>query len=144
MIGYRLYSRLTLRRARDLLNVAIWNLFIHVSVNIGRNLYCYSSIREEKTRNIPSLPAGSMIFIWWKLKMSYHTSYPNWDSWAVVCHLFLYSLICATTTAFTWLSKFCTLQLSSVFYLYWDLSWCRISFWKGDLQFSNCLKIQFV
>jgi hypothetical protein len=27
-------------------------------------------------------------------------------------------------------------QLSSVFYLYWDLSWCRISFWKGDLKFS--------
>jgi hypothetical protein len=34
------------------------------------------------------LPAGSMIFIWWKLKMSYHTAYPNWDSQAVVCHCF--------------------------------------------------------
>jgi hypothetical protein len=36
------------------------------------------------------LPAGSMIFIWWKLKMSYHTAYPNWDSQAVVCHVFLF------------------------------------------------------
>jgi hypothetical protein len=27
--------------------------------------------------------------------MSYHTAYPNWDSQAVVCHLFLYSFICA-------------------------------------------------
>jgi hypothetical protein len=47
------------------------------------------------------LPAGSMIFIWWKLKMSYHTAYPNWDSQAVVCHFFLYSFICAPTIAFT-------------------------------------------
>jgi hypothetical protein len=23
--------------------------------------------------------------------MSFHTAYPNWDSQAVVCHLFLYS-----------------------------------------------------
>jgi hypothetical protein len=27
------------------------------------------------------------------------------------------------------------------FYLYWDLPWCRVSFLKGDLQFSNCLRI---
>jgi hypothetical protein len=52
--------------------------------------------------------------------------------------------ICASTTAFTWLSKVWTLQLSSAFYLSWDLSWCRVLFWKGDLQFSNCLRIQFV
>ncbi len=51
--------------------------------------------------SIPSLPAGSMIFRWWKLKMSYHTAYPNQDSQAVVCHLFMYSFICAPTTAFT-------------------------------------------
>ena len=81
-----------------------------------------------------------MKFIWWKLKMSYHTAYPNWESQAVVCHLFLYSLICAATTAFTWLSKFCTIQISSVFYLSWELSWCRVSFLKGDLQFSKILK----
>ncbi len=29
---------------------------------------------------------------------------------------------------------------SSVFYLSWELSWCRISFLKGDLQFSKFLK----
>jgi hypothetical protein len=69
--------------------------------------------------------------------MSYHTAYPNWDSQSVVCHLFLYSFICAATTASTWLSKFCTLQLSRVYYLSWELSWCRDSFLKGDLQFSN-------
>jgi hypothetical protein len=90
--------------------------------------------------NIPSLPAGSMIFIWWKLKMSYHTAYSNWDSQAVVCHLFLYSFICAATTAFTWLSKFCTLQHSSDFYLSWELSLCRVSVLKGDLQFKNFFK----
>jgi hypothetical protein len=37
------------------------------------------------------LPGGSMIFIWWKLKMSYHNAYPNWDSPAVVCHFFCIS-----------------------------------------------------
>jgi hypothetical protein len=47
--------------------------------------------------------------------MIYHTAYPNWDSQAVVSHLFLYSFMSAPTTAFTWLSKFCTLQLSNVF-----------------------------
>ena len=81
-----------------------------------------------------------MIFIWWKLKMSYHTAYPNWDSQAVVCHLFLYSFICAATNAFTWLSKFCTIQISNVFYLSWELSWCRASVLKGDLQFSKFFK----
>jgi hypothetical protein len=35
-------------------------------------------------------------------------------------------------------------QLSSVFYLSWELSWCRVSFRKVDLQFSNCIRIQFV
>jgi hypothetical protein len=48
--------------------------------------------------------------------MSYYTAYPNWDSQAVVCHLFLYSFICAPTTAFTLLSKLCTYN-SLVFFL---------------------------
>ncbi len=65
------------------------------------------ALRVGTDSNIPSLPAGSMVFIWWKLKMSYHTAYPNCDSQAVVYHLFLSSFICALTTAFTWLSKFC-------------------------------------
>ncbi len=34
----------------------------------------------------------------------------------------------------------CTLQLSSVFYLSLELSWCRVSFLKGYLQFSKFLK----
>ena len=54
--------------------------------------------------------------------------------------MFLYSIICAPLTAFTWLSIFCTLQLSSVFYLSLEFSWCRVSFLKGDLQFSKFLK----
>ncbi len=43
--------------------------------------------------NIPRLPGGPMKFIWWKLKMSYHTAYPSWDRPVVVCvcHLFLFS-----------------------------------------------------
>ena len=81
-----------------------------------------------------------MIFIWWKLKMSYHTAYPNWDSQSVVCHLFLYSFICAATTAYTWLSKFCPIQISSVFHLSWKISWCRVSVLKEDLQFSTFFK----
>ncbi len=54
--------------------------------------------------NIPSLPGGSMvfmIFIWWKLKMSYHTVYPSWDGPSVVCYLFLHLFICAPIIAFT-------------------------------------------
>ncbi len=54
--------------------------------------------------------------------------------------MFLYSFICAPTSAFTCLSIFCTLQISSVFYLSSELSWCRVSFLKGDLQFSKFLK----
>ncbi len=80
--------------------------------------------------SLACLAGGSMKFICWKLKMSYHCP-------AVVCHLFLYFFICAPTTAFTWLSKLWTLQLWSVFYLSWDLSpWCRVSFWKGNQQFQ--------
>jgi hypothetical protein len=59
---------------------------------------------------------------------------------SVVCNLFLYSFICAPTTAFTWLSKVWTSQFSRVFYQSWDLSWCRVSFLKADLQFSKLFK----
>jgi hypothetical protein len=38
------------------------------------------------------------------------------------------------------LSIFCKLQISSVFYLSLELSWCRVSFLKGDLQLSKFLK----
>ncbi len=51
---------------------------------------------DSNIRNIPSLPGGSiifMIFIWWKLKISYHTVYPSWDGPSVVCYLFLYLFI---------------------------------------------------
>jgi hypothetical protein len=30
------------------------------------------------------MPVGSMKFIWWTLKMNYHTAYPSWDCPAVV------------------------------------------------------------
>ncbi len=72
--------------------------------------------------------------------MSYHTTYPNWDSQAVVCHLFLYSFICALATAFTWLSNFFPFNSLVFFNLSWELSWCRVSFLNGDLQFSKFLK----
>jgi len=58
----------------------------------------------------------------------YHTVYPSWDGPSVVCYLFLYLFICVPTTSCTWLSTFCTLQLSSTFYLSQDHSWCRASF----------------
>jgi hypothetical protein len=60
---------------------------------------------SSKKNQVPSLPGGSLIFIWWKLKMSYYTDYPNWDCSVVVFHLFLYSFICAPTTAFTCLCQ---------------------------------------
>jgi hypothetical protein len=37
-----------------------------------------------------------------------------------------------------------SVQLSSVFYLSWELSLGRISFLKEDLQFSKLLRTQFV
>ncbi len=46
-------------------------------------------------------------------EMSYHSVYPSWDGPLVVIYLFLYLFISAPTTAFTWLSTFCTLHLSS-------------------------------
>ncbi len=81
-----------------------------------------------------------MKFIWWKLKMSYHTAYPGWDCPVVVCHLFLYSFICAPTTAIDLLSKFCTLQLFNGFIYLGTSPWCRVSFLKGDLQFTKLFK----
>ncbi len=85
-----------------------------------------------------------MRLIWWKLKMSYHTVYPSGDGPSVVCYLFLYLFICVPTTSCTWLSTFCTLQLSRTFYLSQDQSRCRASFLKGTYNFQNCLRIQFV
>jgi hypothetical protein len=68
--------------------------------------------------------------------MSYHTAYPNWDSPAVVYHLFLYLFIGGPTTTFTLLSKFCTSQLSSIFYLSQEPLSCRVSFLKGTYNFQ--------
>ncbi len=45
--------------------------------------------------NIPSLPAASMIFIWWKLKMNYHTAYPNWDSRCCLPFFFVFLHMCS-------------------------------------------------
>ncbi len=82
-----------------------------------------------------------MIFIWWKLKMSYHTVYPSWDGPSVVGYLFLYLFICAPTTAFTWLSIFSTLHLSSTFYLSQDASWVQGFIFEGKLQFLKLFKM---
>ncbi len=80
---------------------------------------------QERAAAVTSLPIGQQKEAFtscvvsqipgWCMSSSYHTAYPNWDCPADVCHLFLFSFICAPTTAFTWLSKFCTLQLYSVF-----------------------------
>jgi hypothetical protein len=73
--------------------------------------------------------------------MSYHTVYPSWDDPSVVCYLFLYLFVCAPTTAFSRLSTFCTLQLSSTFYLFQDTSWVQDFIFEGDLQFSKLFKM---
>ncbi len=74
--------------------------------------------------------------------MSYRTAYPSWDCPAVVCHMFLHSFICALITAFTWLSKVWTSQLSiqqCFFYLSWTSPGAGFHFWKGTYNFQNCL-----
>ncbi len=73
--------------------------------------------------------------------MSYQTVYPSWDGPSVVWYLFLYLFICAPTTAFTWLSTFCTLHLSCTFYLSQDTSWVQGFIFGGDLQFSKLFKM---
>jgi hypothetical protein len=72
--------------------------------------------------------------------MSYHAAYPNWDSQAVVLTFVFVFLHMCTNNCFHLIVKIFYIQLSSVFYLSWELSWCRISFLKGDLQFSKFLK----
>jgi hypothetical protein len=59
----------------------------------------------------------------------------------LVSYLFLYLFICAPTTAFTCLSTFCTLHLSSTFYLSQDTSLVQGFIFEGDLQFSNLFKM---
>ncbi len=80
-------------------------------------------------------------YVWWKLKMIYHTVYPCWDGPSVVCYLFLYLFISAPTTAFTWLSTFCIIHLSSTFYLSQDTSLVQGFIFEGDLQFSKSFKM---
>ncbi len=80
-----------------------------------------------------------MVFIWWKLK--WVTTLPILIRFSSCCLPFVfYSFICAPTTAFTWLSKFCTYNSVVFFYLSCELSWCRVSFLKGDLQFTKNFK----
>ncbi len=61
---------------------------------------------------------------------------PSLDGPTVVYHLFLYLFICASTTTFTWLSKFCTSQLSSNFYPSQEPWSCTVSFLKLTYNFQ--------
>ncbi len=69
--------------------------------------------------------------------MSYHTAYPSKIVQLLFAICFSFLHMCTNNCIHLIVN-------SLFFYLSWDLSWCRVSFWKGDLQFSNCLKIQFV
>ncbi len=53
--------------------------------------------------------------------------------------VFVFLHMC-TNNCFHFIIKILYIQLSSVFYLFWELSWCRVSFLKGDHQFSKFLK----
>jgi len=112
-------------------------------------IWRYSLEKNQVPREL-ALIALSLACLWLnethmvEAENKYHTVYPSWDGPSVVCYLFLYLFICVPTTSFTWLSTFCTLQLSSTFYLSQDHSWCRASFLKGTYNFQNCLRIQFV
>ncbi len=84
-----------------------------------------------------ALIALSLVCLWLnetnmvEAENKYHTVYHSWDGPSVVCYLFLYLFICVPTTSCTWLSTFCTLQLSSTFYLSQDQSWCILSILLG-------------
>ncbi len=77
--------------------------------------------------------------------MSYHTAYPSWDCPAVVCHLFLYSFICAPTTAITFDCQNFVHHKSLVFFLpmLGTSPGAEFHFWKGAFNLQNCLRIQF-
>jgi hypothetical protein len=73
-------------------------------------------------------PATGLFINWYICFTIYCTiAYPSWDCPAVVCHLFLYSFLCAPTTAFTW---FCTLQFSSP-NVFGRLRLGTITFWNS-------------
>ncbi len=55
--------------------------------------------RSGTDSNMPSLPAGSMIFIRWKLKMSYHTVYP-------ISYPILYPISCCLPFVFVFLHMY--------------------------------------
>jgi hypothetical protein len=71
--------------------------------------------------------------------MSYHTDNSNWDCSVVVCHLFLYSILSYVQQQLLSLDCQTFVRYNSLvfFYLSWELSWCKVSFLKGDLQFSK-------
>ncbi len=74
---------------------------------------------------------------WWKLNMScYHTVYPSWDGPAVVCHLFLYLLICAPTTANKATNTATTFTMQSNYGA--EMFWIKEQI-KLALQCGNCL-----
>jgi hypothetical protein len=53
--------------------------------------------------------------------------------------VFVFLHVC-TNNCFHLIVNILYIQISSVFYLSLELSWCRVSFLKGDLQFSKFLK----
>jgi hypothetical protein len=76
--------------------------------------------------------------------MSYHTAYPNW----VLKLLFAICFCIPSYVQQQLLSLDCQnfVHYNSLvfFYLSWELSWCRVSVLKEDLQFKKILRTQFV
>ncbi len=67
-------------------------------------------------------------------ELQYCLSYLGWSICCLL--LFFYLFICAPTTAFTWLSKFFTLNISSTFHLT-----VQGYIFEGDLQVSKLVKM---
>ncbi len=70
--------------------------------------------------------------------MSYHTGYSNWDPQAVV-FVFVFLHMCSNNCLHL-IVKILYITTLQCFYLSWELSWCRVSVLKGDLQFLKFLK----
>ena len=70
--------------------------------------------------------------------MSYHTGYSNWDPQAVV-FVFVFLHMCSNNCLHL-IVKILYITTLQCFYLSWELSWCRVSVLKEDLQFSTFFK----
>ncbi len=104
-------------------------------------------LREKSELALIALSLACLVAQWylhggsWKWVTILPSAYPSWDG-PSVCYLFLHLFIWAPSTAFTWLSTFCTVHYISLvlFTFLRTPHGCRVSFLKGTYNFQNCLR----